>query len=389
MRGRCVLIALLALVTIALAAAPSAGAAPRGFYGLQAWSTPSDGELIRMRQGGGGTYRFALLWPVVEFKRGVRNWAPYDKVVASAAHAGLRMLPVFMGSPRFAASKFQYPPSSRRNKRAFARFMRDAVKRYGRRGRFWRQRRGVPKRPITAWQVWNEPNYPAYWRGRPSVRGYVSMLRSARSAIKKGDRRAKVVLAGLPQTRNRNGSPMTRYLKALYRRRARRLFDVVAVHSYSRNARGVIRTVKRARSVMRRAGDRRKQVWVTEVGWGTAGRANGFSAAYKTTQAGQAARLTSLYRGFAKARRRLRVGMVVWFSWRDRAPGPSEDNWWEINTGLFDRAGNAKPAWRAFTKVSGGREGLAPAPTGAGPSAPPSAPPPGGGGGGCSLLIFC
>ena len=88
-----------------------------------------------------------------------------------------------------------------------------------------------------------------------------------------------MVLAGLPQTRNRKGSPMTRYLKALYRRRARRLFDVVAVHSYSRNASGVLGTVKRARSVMRRAGDRRKQVWVTEVGWGTAGRANGFSAA--------------------------------------------------------------------------------------------------------------
>jgi len=85
--------------------------------------------------------------------------------------------------------------------------------------------------------------------------------------------------------------------------------------------------------------------------------------------------------------------MVVWFSWRDRAPEPGEDNWWAINTGLFDRAGNPKPAWQAFARVSGGRAGLgAPAPTGGGPSTPPSAPPPGGGGGGgggCSLIIFC
>ncbi len=310
----------LALAAIALAGAPSAGAAPRSFYGLQAWTTPSNGELIRMHRGGAGTYRFALLWPVVEPRRGARHWAAYDQVVASVARAGLRMLPVLSGSPPFAARKAQYPPRSRSGKRAFARFVRDAVRRYGRRGRFWRERPDVPKRPITAWQIWNEPNYPAYWNGRPSARGYVSMLRSARSAMKKGDRRAKLVTAGLPQTRNRKGVPMTRYLRALYRRRGRRLFDVVAVNSYSRTASGVIGTVKRARSVMRRGGDRRKQVWVTEVGWGTDGRANGFSAAYKTTQAGQAARLSGIYRGFARARRRLRVGMVVWFSWRDRAP---------------------------------------------------------------------
>ena len=348
-------------------AAPTASAAPRGFYGLQAWTTPTQGELIRMRTGGAGTFRFTLLWSIVEFRRGARNWGLYDQLVASAARANVRLLPTVLGSPRFAARKFQYPPRSRRSKRAFARFVRDAVRRYGRRGRFWRERRDVPKRPITAWQVWNEPNYPAYWNGRPSVRGYVQMLKSARSAIKRGDRRAKVVLAGLPQTRS--GVPMTRYLRALYRARARRLFDVVAIHSYARTAGGVVRVVKRARSVMRRGGDRRKQLWVTEVGWGTDGRANGHSSAYKTTQAGQASRLSSLYRSLARQRRRLRVGMVVWFSWRDRAPQGPEDNWWAINTGLFGRAGQPKPAWLAFASVSGGR------PFGAGsPSAPSPAP---------------
>jgi len=391
------------LVTIAVAGAPSVNAAPRSFYGLQAWTTPGNGELVRMHRGGAGTYRFALLWPVVEPRRGARHWAAYDEVVARVARAGLRMLPVLHGSPPFAARRPQYPPRSRRSKRAFARFLRDAVRRYGRRGRFWRERPDVPKRPITAWQIWNEPNYPAYWNGHPSARGYASLLRSARSAIKKADRRAKVVVAGLPQTRNRRGVPMTRYLAALYRRGARRLFDVVAVNSYSRSASGVIRTVRRARSVMRRGGDRRKQVWVTEVGWGTDGRANGFSAAYKTTQAGQATRLTEIYRGFARARRRLRVGMVVWFSWRDRAPGAGEDNWWGINTGLFGRSGSPKPAWQAFARVSGGNAGagsLSPAPASPVPGLPPAPPPSagdggggggsgGGGGGGCTLIIIC
>ncbi len=281
--------------------------------------------------------------------------------------------------------------------------MRDAVRRYGRSGRFWRARPDVPKRPITAWQMWNEPNYPAYWNGRPSARGYVTLLRAARSGMKKGDRRAKLVLAGLPQTRNRRGVPMTRYLAALYRRRARRLFDVVAVNSYSRTAGGVIGTVKRARSVMRRGGDRRKQVLVTEVGWGTDGRANGFSAAYKTTQAQQAERLSGIYTGFARARRRLRVGMVVWFSWRDRAPGAGEDNWWGINTGLFTRSGSPKPAWSAFARASGGNPGsgsLGATPPSAIPGLPPAPPPSagggggggsggGGGGGGCTLIIVC
>ncbi len=113
MRRRSALVVLLALVTLALAGAPAADAAPRSFYALQSWSTPSYGELVRMRQGGAGTYRFALLWPVVEPTRGARNWAPYDEVVTRAARAGLRMLPVLHGSPPFAARRATYPPRSR------------------------------------------------------------------------------------------------------------------------------------------------------------------------------------------------------------------------------------------------------------------------------------
>lgn len=392
MRARTLLAALFAVLAFSAAAAPSASAAPRGFYGLQAWTTPSQGELIRMRTGGAGTFRFAFLWSVVEFRRGARNWGPYDQLVASASRANIRLLPALIGSPRFAARRFSYPPRSRRSLRAFARFARDAVRRYGRRGRFWRERPDVPKRPIAAWQVWNEPNYPAYWNRHPSVRGYAKMLKAVRSGIKRGDRRAKVVLAGLPQTRT--GVPMTRFLKALYRVRARRLFDVVAIHSYARTAGGVVRTVKRARSVMRRGHDRRKQLWVTEVGWGTAGRANGFSSAYKTTPAGQAAKLSSLYRALAKARRRLRVGMVVWFSWRDQAPAGGEDDWWALNTGLLGRTGAPKPAWNAFAAVSGGNAGGAVTPSNPLPTLPTTPPPSGGGGGGgggggCTLGILC
>ena len=290
----------------------------------------------------------------------------------NAARARLRLLPTLLGSPRHWASRFQYPPRGGAGQRAFARFARDAVRRYGRRGSFWRSNPGVPYRPVTHWQVWNEPNFRGYWNNRPSARQYAKFLRRSRKAIKQGDRRAKIVLAGLPETRL--GIPLSRYLPALYRiKGARRLFDVVAVHPYARGAKGTLALVRRARRLMRRRGDGRKPIWLTEVGWATGGDVSRPTRKFKTSLKGQAARLRSTFTKGARLKRRLGIGLMVWFSWRDRAPGPGESNWWAIHTGLFTREGNAKPSWTTLVGLTGGAVGSG---TLDAPLPPPSPPTP-------------
>jgi hypothetical protein len=134
------------------------------------------------------------------------------------------------------------------------------------------------------------------------------------------------------------------------------------------------------------------------MGWATGGRTSRRTAAYTTTPAGQASRLTKTFRALIRARKRLRVGMMVWFSWRDRLPLAGERDWWGLHTGLFDVAGNAKPAWPALVRVTGGDRGLsAPPSQPGGPVLPPPEPPPpsggggggGGGGGDCPLIVVC
>ena len=339
---------LLALALLALAA-PAQARPSRSFFGLQAWTTPSQAEFKTISRAGTGSFRAVLVWGGVERSPGDRDWSSFDAVVERAARSRLSVLPVIAVSPRWASANPLHPPLSPAARGAFARFVADATARYRPRGRFWSENRALPYRPVRAWQVWNEPNLPAYW-GKPSARGYASLLRIAAKAVRSSDRGAKVVLAGLPETAN--GVPMSRYLASLYRIRGlRRAFDVVAVHPYARDQRGVVAAVVRARRIMSRARDSRTPVWVTELGFASGGGRSPFASGPR----GQATRLIRSYRELIRKRRRLRIGAAYWFSWRDTAPALGRSDWWALNTGLVNRRGAAKPALRAYRRAAGGR----------------------------------
>jgi hypothetical protein len=346
-----VLVAL--LLATALLPAPTASAArarfPHGFFGLQAWDAPSSADFDAMGRGRVDVFRFNLEWSRIEPLAGRRAWGGYDELVAAAARNGIALLPVLYGTPGFAAPHATNPPVSSTARAAFARFVTDAVRRYGRGGAFWRMRPELPYAPIVTWQVWNEPNFAAYWYGKPNAAQYASLLRLTRAAILRGDRRASVMLAGLPESRG--GIPVVRYLGALYKvPGARRLFDVVAVNPYAQDERGVAGAVQRVRAVMDRHRDTRKAIWLTEVGWATGGPRSPF----RTSFAGQADLLRRTYRLALRLHTRDRVAAVVWFSLRDRPLLPGERDWWAPHTGLFSRSGAMKPAWRAFTDLTGG-----------------------------------
>ena len=45
----------------------------------------------------------------------------------------------------------------------FGRFVAALIGRYGPEGSFWTGNPSLPKRPIEAWQLWNEPNLRGLW----------------------------------------------------------------------------------------------------------------------------------------------------------------------------------------------------------------------------------
>jgi hypothetical protein len=238
-----------------------------------------------------------------------------DMLVSASAARHMRVLPVLIRSPDWAARSPGHLSSPPRHPADYARYAATLVERYGPRGSFWSEHPKLPKVPISHWQVWNEPSFQQFWADQPWAPDYVKLLKPARKAIRKADPHAKVVLAGLP---NRSWTA----LEKIYKAGGHGHFDVAAFHPFTDKVAGVKTILQRDRRVMAAHGDRRKPLFVTELSWTAAKGKTHVTYGNEQTEKGQAERLASAYRMLAKQRRRLRIERVYWYSWmsydRDR-----------------------------------------------------------------------
>jgi hypothetical protein len=200
---------------------------------------------------------------------------------------------------------------------------------------------------VIDWQLWNEVNSPSFWFRKPSAKQYVGLLRVFSGGIKTGDPSAHVILAGLFRTPQiKNGIDLDRFLPQIYRRKAKGLFDGVAVHPYATTPRDALEAVKETRRIMGRFKDRHTPLWITEIGWSTGGNP---PTALTVSPQRQASYLRKAFGMLARNRGRFKIAGVIWYSWRD-VPGPI----WFDHTGLFTQDFDPKPAWDAFTGLTGG-----------------------------------
>ena len=299
--------------------------------------------LERLGWGGVGTLRVNFGWGLVQPSRGAPyDWSHYDLLVGGAAINGIRVLATVYGSATWAEPSPEYPPLGPALP-GFASFVRAAVARYGNGGAFWREHPELPYRPITDWQLWNEPNSLYFWKPAPDPNSYVTVLRAFHSAVKRADPDAHVLLGGLFPTPE--GINMSAFMSDLYRLGAAKLFDEAAVHPYAADPERAMAATEQLRGLLDRAGDGSKPIWITEVGWASEGQPSGLTVGPER----QAEYLTRIFELAAGARERLRLGGVIWFALSD-TPGPL----WPGHCGLFDLNGNPTPAWQALTGLTGG-----------------------------------
>ena len=313
-----------------LALAPSAHAAvPLSFVGIYDEDTAGLSDQARL---GVGIVRQPFDWSRVQSE----GWSSYDDYVGRAATAGVSVLPILIRRPELG------PPKS---KAAYAEFVGEAVRRYGPTGSFWLENPSVPFLPVHAWQIWNEPNIPNWWRSGPSARRYVALLRAGAKAIRPADPGAEVVAAGLPNSKL--GVPFLKYLDAMYRAGARGWFDTLAIHPYAPSVGGVLALAERARALMNRWHDR-SRLWITEFGWSTGGDAS----AFRMTERGQANRIAGSLSALIAERRALRLRGFIFFKWRDATapPGLGRDPW-PLHAGLLAADGAPKQGFWAFERV--------------------------------------
>jgi hypothetical protein len=346
---------------LALLRPPAATAAtvPSGFFGVSPAAIVSIKELEMMSDAGIESMRFPIFWPIIQPKaRGSKpisqalDFKRFDPLFIEAARQGIRLMPYVYGTPRFLTRSPTVPPIGDPSlRREWTLLLQALEARYGPGGEVWKRNREVRARPVTEWQIWNEPNSPSYWSPvKRSPEGYAELLRISDAALSGGrGGTPEIVSAGLFTT-PQNGVTIVKFLNRMYDvNGVNRWFDVLAIHPYAPSLGGVKLQVEAARSLMGDGGDSRKPLWITEVGWATGGQTQ---SPYYKTKGEQAELLGKLFKYTLDVRRRFKVQRVYWFTWRDNNVNRRCDLC--RYSGLFEANLDPKPAWGVFVLFSGG-----------------------------------
>jgi hypothetical protein len=353
LRARPVLALLPAVLVIALVSAAGALAAdpepvrspPPGFFGVVPQGEVRAGGFARM-QGTVETLRVPVYWPQIEPVSGIYDFTRLDALAGGAADHGIELLPFVLATPPWLGPDAARPPlRTARERKAWKRFLKALVSRYGSGGYFWRDRgRRVP---IRRWQIWNEPNFRVFWHPRPAPRQYARLLALAANAIRGRDPGAEIVLAGVAPV-GAGFLPWT-FLRRLYRvPGVKRNFDVLALHPYSVRAGTMVAQIELARRAMVAAGDARTPILISELGVASRGD---IPSAFVVGEIGQANYLRRTFELLLGGRRRWRIAGVDWYAWRD-GTRPDPHCGFCQGAGLLRLDGSAKPAWWAYRQVA-------------------------------------
>ncbi len=337
-------IVLAAVMLLALPQA-AAGQAQPGFFGISPQSAPNDGDYRLMEGAGLRSLRLPLFWAQVEPVSpffGRPDWSAFDFAVGLAAKHRMRVMPFLLASPSWVAPDPHLEPSARAwQRRAWAGFLRRAVRRYGAGGAFWWENPDVPYLPVRAWEVWNEANIVTFGRADPER--FARLLRISGRVVHRTDPDAKAILGGLfgrPLQIPPNVSSAD-FLHRVYRaRRVKQYFDGVALHPYVADAVAMRSQIRNLRRVMRVHDDAATPLYLTELGWGSAS----FETRWERGLWGQARELDQAFAMLWHNRRAWKIGGVWWFSWAD-ANGACQ---FCDSAGLLTENREAKPSWYSF-----------------------------------------
>jgi hypothetical protein len=359
-KSRCALLVAAALAALLVLPAANAGAVGRAFYGVVPGVDPTAAEFETMGAAQVGTYRFPLGWSQVQQSQGGPfDWSEIDPQVENAAVNGIELLPIAYGVPNFIGPHREPPLGSSEAKQGWQDFLAAAAERYGPGGEFWTafelDHPGVAPQPIEWWQIWNEQNSPTFFEPKPSPKKYAQLLEVSDVALREVDSGAKILVGGMFGTPGRKQAIYAwKYLKRLYQvNGAKSHFDAVALHPYSPNISGLKAQIELARKKMKKVGGRRTPIWITELGWGSAGTK---AHPLIKSESGQKRLLRKSFNLLLDKRGKWKIRRILWFAWRD--PGDGEDvvggvcNWCG-SAGLFDGNLDPKPSFDQFKRFTG------------------------------------
>jgi hypothetical protein len=362
-----------AVLTLGLISIPGTASAakrpPPDFFGMDVGPNPDVPDFLKMRSAGVQSVRLYISWRLAQpTPKAPIQCSLIDRQVGQIASHGLTPVPDLIGSPPWVSSHPTKPPLGGKGKmQAWQSFLGAVVKRYAPGGAFWKSPVPVlnlspyareygakaPVEPISAWQIWSEPNLGKYFTPHnQAVKNYAKLVEISHKAIKAADPKADVVLGGLTGF----ASPSSwKFLQKLYRVKGfKKSFEVAALHPYAPSIGELREVVSRVRKTMDKAHDKKTPLWLTENGYGS--REPMKKWPLNKGLKGQATALTKSYKLLISNRKKWNIGRVYWFQWRDPPAGENPGVCsFCTSAGLLNNNRSPKPAYKAFVRLTGGR----------------------------------
>ena len=335
------LLSLLVLV-LAFPAAPAAHALPaRDIAGvaLHPWrmqtSELRERTFAGIEAAGVRWARVDLRWALVErngpsLESGHADWREMDAIVEAADDHGVKLLPIVGFTPTWASAGgdlWEYPDAE-----PFEEFFAAALERYPR---------------ITAWELWNEPNFARFSKPQPSPAGFVALLRSARRARDGVGSSARLIAGGIAPG---GEIDIHSWLNEVAMRGGLNFVDGLGVHPYSPaepdDPRSWMMQLQALHFRLAQLGKPNLPLWLTEYGAPTVPGATGY--ARPLTEAQQADRLR---RAYALATRFAWIHNLTWYEYRDSCADARDP---ECRFGLVRENLSPRPAYTALRQVVAG-----------------------------------
>jgi polysaccharide biosynthesis protein PslG len=282
-RVRLLLGAAVLACALGLAPATAVAQAPSERYGVNVGGVVElspelrDRHLGAMAAGGLRVARLDASWSATEPEppdpaTGAHRyrWEANDAVAGALARHGIRWYPLLAYSTPWsgrAAGDLMSPPA---DPAQFAAYARAFAARYGENGAFWAEHPELPRLPVAAYEIWNEPNAEMFWRGQATApEDYAVLYLAARRAVREVDARTPVVTGGLLDA---NATDPNLFVRRMVRHRPEiaREIDAVGYHPYHQAYGAVLGGIQQLRSTMAAVGLGSVPIEVTEVGATTA-----------------------------------------------------------------------------------------------------------------------
>lgn len=190
---------LLAAAVAVVVCATSGRSAPLTFGVTSSASDAAAAQRLRLLGDGVAVVRSDASWNALEPRPGQFDFSATDRLVSVLAAAGKRWYPMLGYTTPWAARLPGNLFSGPRDPADYGRYVTQVARRYGRAGSFWAEHPELPRRPVTDYEIWNEPNNPTFLTSA-SPREYAQLYSAAAPAILAVDPQARVVFGAALQS---------------------------------------------------------------------------------------------------------------------------------------------------------------------------------------------